>query len=153
MLDWTRIRAGKLNLPVKAFSLDELLSVCQQLVRHLVSRKSVALVADAQPRGLWLSGSAFHLQQLLLNLLTNACKYTEQGFVRLTARALEDKDEDADADADADEDVVRVLFVVEDTGQGVRPSHRQRIFESYAEITLDIASRRGRNICRRALFR
>lgn len=122
MLDWTKIRAGKCQLSEKDFDLDELLCTCRQLVRHLVVGKDVELHAEAQPSGLWLCGSAFHLQQVLVNLLTNACKYTDRGFVRLTARIL------------AEEQLgVHVLFAVEDTGQGVKPSDRQRIFESYEQ--------------------
>lgn len=75
-------------------------------------------------RGLRLRGSFFHLQQVLVNLLTNACKYTDAGSVQL--RAVTERIEGP---------IATVRFSVEDTGQGVPPSQRERIFENYTQGT------------------
>jgi signal transduction histidine kinase/CheY-like chemotaxis protein len=159
MLDWTKMRHGKLtSLPSTPLVVDELLANCECLVRHLVVGRPIELKIDCEMhsdgrRGdgaspLRLHGPYFHLQQILVNLLTNACKYTHRGYVKLSAHevaarggAPSDARQGADAPAPEEEAAggegesahVRVLFAVEDSGEGVHPSRRERIFESFVQ--------------------
>lgn len=85
MLEYTKLRAGKLVLPTTIpFQIRELGERCLALTRHMIASKPVELHLECPDVPLALLGSPFHLQQVLLNLLTNAIKYTDVGSVTLS---------------------------------------------------------------------
>ena len=146
MLDFTKARAGKLKLPSEPFEVSELLQGCVQLAQHLVESRPVKLQTDCPQ--LHVVGSPFHLQQLVLNLLTNACKYTDEGFVRLSVEVTHEAghphphphphphEEPGHPHNPHDEAGTNLTlqFAVVDTGRGVHPSRRETIFEPYEQV-------------------
>jgi signal transduction histidine kinase len=102
MLDYTKLRAGKLTLLDEHFNLHNLVEECAHLCRHLHAAKPVRMLVrctlqhtgEREPAadcaGLCLVGAPLHLKQVLVNLLTNAFKHTELGCVTLTAAATVD---------------------------------------------------------------
>lgn len=118
-LDLARIEAGKLELANADFALRPLLDEVAGLMAPVAERKGLvfvdALAADA-PIG--LHGDRTRVQQILLNLLGNAIKFTENGHVSLEAEALAPQG---------------VRFVVADTGPGLNREQQSRLFRRFEQ--------------------
>ena len=86
ILDFSKIEAGQLALEALPFSLRNLLDGCRQLARETIKGNPVVLevvIPDAVPD--WFVGDTTRLRQVLLNLLTNAAKFTSEGRITVTA--------------------------------------------------------------------
>ncbi len=85
ILDFSKIEAGKLDVELHPFVLRECVASAVELVRHRATEKKLSLVvaiADDAPHT--VKGDSTRLRQILLNLLSNALKFTEVGEVRVT---------------------------------------------------------------------
>jgi signal transduction histidine kinase len=126
VLDLSRIEAQRVELRQEAFSLADLLASLREVVEPQL-RRGVALVwPDGQDAPLY--GDQDKLRQALLNLLNNACKFTELGEVGLTV-AVEPSGE--------------VEFVVYDTGIGMTPEQQGRLFEAFYQADSSLRRRYG----------
>ncbi len=133
VLDFAKIEAGKIELTVAGFDLRELIEKTAQILRAQAAGKDLRFTLDVAaevPR--WVSGDANRLRQILLNLGGNAVKFTEQGEVELRVGLTVDK-----------ADPPRVGFRVRDTGIGIAPEQRRRIFETFAQADSSAARRSG----------
>jgi PAS domain S-box-containing protein len=118
ILDFSKIEAGKLVLEQATFQLRILMREICDLLRFRAQEKGLALellVMDEIPD--WVLGDAARLRQVLLNLIGNAIKFTVTGRVDLSI-AVEGP---------------QVLFRVRDTGIGIAPEARDRIFSPFAQ--------------------
>jgi len=119
ILDFSKIEAGKLQLEQADFNMDELIdSVCSMFeeklkAKPLILRKEVA----PDVPGLY-KGDQLRLGQILLNFLSNAMKFTEQGSITLRVRSQQ-------------ENLVR--FEVSDTGIGIAPDIQARLFSAFEQ--------------------
>lgn len=138
VLDFTKLQTGELKLPgSEPFLLDSLVEECRVLTSHLVRGKPVVLAAavrntHAVKTGMSLvalEGAPFHLKQVLVNLLTNALKYTDTGSVALSAVVEPVAGESEHHSPER----VAVRFTVADTGVGVPEAHRTAIFEQFEQ--------------------
>jgi PAS domain S-box-containing protein len=135
LLDFSRIESGKLELNPSDFSLRGALS---DTVRTLVVRarsKGLELVCDVQsdvPDA--LVGDMGRLRQVLLNLIGNAIKFTNQGQVSVRVEV---------ADSPAPEGEAALLFQVTDTGIGIPPDGRERIFRAFEQADSSSTRRYG----------
>jgi signal transduction histidine kinase/DNA-binding response OmpR family regulator len=159
ILDITRIEAGRLELDMRAFSLRALLEETIALVRPKALDKGLDLELDIEPAldGICqgaLVGDSIRVQQVLLNLLWNALKFTPQGHVRLSARcttcaspscsfeksstssaplsAEDDSPASPPRAAGGEADVVHLIFEIADSGVGISPEDQTVIFERFA---------------------
>ncbi len=118
-LDMARIEAGRLELVSAPFALEPLLGEVAGLMAPLAERKGLVFAdhidADA-PRA--LQGDRTRVQQILLNLIGNAVKFTEAGHVSLEVTALQPWG---------------VRFVVADSGPGLNPEQRERLFRRFEQ--------------------
>ena len=118
LLDVSRIEAEQLTLRREAIDLPEFLSELADEVRHLASNNSnsfkTAIPADLGA----LTSDRTRVHQVLLNLLSNAFKYTRGGEVSLAVTASDDT----------------VQFMVRDTGIGIASDQLERIFEAFAQV-------------------
>ncbi len=117
-LDLSKIEAGKLALEKEPFELPSLLRECEQIYQPVARQKGIEFRSVRGP-GLpeWALGDATRLRQILWNLISNAVKFTEDGFVELAAQGI-GKDG-------------RVRFEVRDTGCGIAEEDLQRLFQPY----------------------
>jgi signal transduction histidine kinase len=119
LLDLAKIEAGKVDVHPSDFNVAELLSALRGMFRPLFRAGAVALVVE-EPRGVeTMCTDEPKLSQILRNLVSNAMKFTERGEVRVAAAANGDG---------------TVTFSVSDTGIGIAPQDRERIFEDFAQV-------------------
>ena len=122
ILDLSKIDAGKLVLAPVDFSVDALLARATAMVTDGARRKGLALTVDRGDLPQALRGDALRLAQVLVNLLSNAVKFTERGSVVLRCDVL------ARAGADW-----TIRFAVRDTGAGISPEARERLFSPFEQ--------------------
>ncbi|HYQ84994.1 MAG TPA: ATP-binding protein, partial [Rubrobacter sp.] len=128
ILDLSKIEAGMLIYERVPFELRELLREASGILSIGAREKGIlleTLVDDAVPQ--WVEGDPARLRQVLLNLLGNAIKFTEQGTVRLEAEAKRG----------------RVVFRVRDTGIGIPPEAHGRIFSLFSQADNSTSRRFG----------
>ncbi len=138
VLDISKIEAGQLRLDCEPFDLRAALAQAGDIVRPLAARKGLDLRAEIAPSvGAW-TGDERRLAQILINLLTNAVKFTEAGQVTLRADIRGD----------------RLVLAVADTGIGIRPEDHEQIFQPFRQVDSGLGRRHegtglGLAICRR----
>ena len=138
VLDISKIEAGQLEVVREPFDLRAAIGKVAGIVRPLAEKKALALRVEIAPEiGSWI-GDARRVEQILLNLLNNAIKFTERGEVALRA-ALEPGD---------------LRVAVADTGIGIRKEDMELIFLPFRQIDSGLTRRHegtglGLAICRR----
>lgn len=133
ILDFSRIEAGKMPFTVVDFDLLAMLNEARAMLAAQAQGKALWFGLQISPRvPKMVHGDELHLREVLLNLLGNALKFTESGSVVVTV--------DAEPRADARMDL---SFAVSDSGIGIAPDARERIFEGFAQADETIANRFG----------
>ena len=124
VLDISAIEAGKLQLREEDFNLVDLVRRLRIMMQAQAGAKRLSLVvnvaADVPP---YLHGDAAHLSQILLNLLQNAVKFTEEGEVRLQVMRT-----------GGGSGRIPLRFSVRDTGIGIADANKQRIFNAFEQV-------------------
>uniref|UniRef100_UPI002FCDA90B PAS domain-containing protein n=1 Tax=Duganella sp. S19_KUP01_CR8 TaxID=3025502 RepID=UPI002FCDA90B len=133
VLDFSRVEAGQLVLEHASFSLERVLSSISVLVSGSACDKGIELVYDIDPRlPAELAGDPMRLQQVLLNLIGNAIKFTERGEVVLQVRQAPG----AVAPEPPGLPGLRAMlleFRVRDTGIGITPAQQAHIFGAFSQ--------------------
>ena len=125
LLDFSKIEAGKLELEDQPFDLERVISRLMEPLAVQAHQKGLELAVDISPETpLHLSGDAHRLGQVIINLIGNAVKFTDEGEILLQVRP------EAGADGDGE---ARLHFCVSDTGIGVRREVQEVIFESFRQ--------------------
>ncbi|MCP2007670.1 PAS domain-containing protein [Duganella violaceipulchra] len=133
VLDFSRVEAGQLVLEHASFSLERVLSSISVLVSGSASDKGIELVYDIDPRlPAELAGDPMRLQQVLLNLIGNAIKFTERGEVVLQVRPAPGAIAPEQPGAPAMRAML-VEFRVRDTGIGISPEQQAHIFGAFSQ--------------------
>lgn len=143
VLDFSKIEAGKMLVEHVDFDLHQLLRGLLSVFRYRIDPNAIALHCHIDARiPVMLNGDLHHLRQILVNLLGNAVKFTEQGKILLRAELLE-----------TGSDGLLLRFSVTDTGIGIPASAHDRIFDSFTQAE-DSTTRRyggtglGTTICK-----
>jgi two-component system NtrC family sensor kinase len=130
VLDLSKIEAGKLELNPQTVQLTPLIKEVISTAGQLAEQNKNRLVVDAQENLGALTVDPLRLRQILLNLLSNACKFTKEGEVRLRARrAANDRD--------------WIEFAVVDTGIGMTTEQQAKLFEEFSQADATTAQRFG----------
>ncbi|HSW05702.1 response regulator [Aquabacterium sp.] len=132
ILDLSKIEAGKMVLEDTEFSLDELLSRAFEMVGERAREKGLELVLDTNHLPKRLRGDPTRLAQALINLLTNAVKFTQRGWVRLRCEAIAQ-----------DTRRLQVRFEVQDTGEGISPERQAELFNAFEQADSSMSRRHG----------
>jgi len=123
LLDIAKVESGRMELEIRAFSLPLALDEVSSGTRVLIGQKPLRYVLDVSPDvPEYLKGDSFRLRQILMNLLSNAVRFTDEGTVTLRVRLVDGSDEQP-----------RVRFAVEDTGIGIPKERLGSIFESFVQ--------------------
>ena len=158
ILDFSKIEAGKMELESQPFDLRECVESALDLVVTRAAEKGLDLaylVEDGTPAT--IVGDVTRLRQILLNLLTNAVKFTERGEVVLsvTGRKLEAGSWKLEGDLTSHPSTAlraglqspitnyELHFAVRDTGVGIPPDRMDRLFQSFSQVDASTARRYG----------
>ena len=132
VLDLSKIEAGKYQLDHSAFNLERVIKGVVNIFEPQAKKKDIQLSYRIQA-GLpeMVMGDHNRLRQILLNLISNAVKYTDQGCVEVTVNKVQ-----------GDDDLNRLRFEVRDTGIGIETQQLQHIFEPFYQCQTDPAEQR-----------
>ncbi|MBC8011910.1 MAG: PAS domain S-box protein [Burkholderiales bacterium] len=138
VLDLSKIEAGQLEVRAEPFDLAESISRVVASVRPLAEKKGLELVAHTADSPTGMCGDRRRVEQVLINLLNNAIKFTDHGRVTLVADGIGDS----------------VRLRVSDTGIGIKPDDLAMLFQPFRQIDTGLARQHegtglGLAICRR----
>ena len=119
LLNFARLEAGQVDARREVVDVGAALTDAEALVAPQVAARGLALFVGVPPAPVYVTGDAEKLRQVLLNLLTNALKFTEAGGTIELA---------GEADAGA------VRLHVRDTGRGIPPGQLERVFEPFVQV-------------------
>ena len=122
VLDLSKIEAGKLGLESIPVSIGSIASNVASMVYERATAKGVRLLVESEPLPKHLMGDPVRLTQALLNYVSNAVKFTEQGTISLRTR-IQDETEAG----------ITVRFEVTDTGIGIDPAQLEHIFDAFQQ--------------------
>ena len=124
VLDLSKVEAGRLVLREEAFSVADVMESVTEALAGRAFEKGLELSCSVDPAlTAPVEGDPNRLRQVLVNLLGNAVKFTDQGEVSLESRCQ-----------DGEDGVLNVWFTVRDTGIGMSPQHLERIFDPFFQV-------------------
>lgn len=124
VLDLSKIEAGKLQFEQVAFDVREQLGRAVSVFLAAAQVNGVTLNVQWDTPQRMLVGDVFRISQVLNNLINNALKFTEKGFISVEIRT---------AQPDPDHDLCELWVTVEDSGKGIPPDSMTQIFEPFAQ--------------------
>ncbi len=128
ILDLSKVEAGKMDLHIEPFELSEVVEAALAIVRDMARSKSIKVYQMLPEEPTLLHADKKKVRQILLNLLSNAVKFTPpRGEVGIRARMFRDEDL-------GDEGEPMLEVAVWDTGPGIPPEHRSRIFAEFHQV-------------------
>jgi signal transduction histidine kinase len=130
VLDLSKIEAGKLELNPQTVQLAPLINEVIGTAGQLAEQNKNRLVVDAQENLGALTVDSMRLRQILLNLLSNACKFTKEGEVRLRARRVANGRD-------------WIELAVADTGIGMTAEQQAKLFEEFSQADATTAQKFG----------
>jgi len=130
ILDLSKIEAGKLELNFEPVNLARLIDEVVGTAGQLAEKNKNRLVVEAQEDLGALTADSMRLKQILLNLLSNACKFTKEGEVALRGRKVADGRD-------------WVELAVADSGIGMTPEQQAKLFEEFSQADAATAQRYG----------
>ena len=130
VLDLSKIEAGKLELNPQTVQIAPLIDEVVGTARQLAQEKKNHLIVEVQENLGALTVDPMRLRQILLNLLSNACKFTKEGEVKLKARRVDDG-------------CNWIELAVVDTGIGMTAEQRAKLFEEFSQADATTAQRFG----------
>lgn len=133
ILDFSRIEAGKLAIERIAFRLPDVLDEVLDLYRGAMSDKDIELILDLEPDvPEALLGDPLRLRQVLVNLVSNAFKFTERGEVLVRCELSRDMGER-----------VELVMRVSDTGPGIPPEMIESVFRAFTQVDGSVSRKHG----------
>lgn len=138
VLDISKIEAGQLEVASERFDLRASINKVVDIIRPLAEKNGLALRMDVAPEIGEMVSDPRRVEQVLLNLLNNAIKFTEQGEVKLTAKTIQGS----------------IRISVADTGIGIKPEDLDILFQPFRQISTGLSRQHegtglGLAICRR----
>lgn len=133
ILDFSKIEAGKLDIEELDFNLDSVVNNIATVTSAKADEKGLEYlfrIAPDVPRN--LRGDPLRLGQVLINLINNAIKFTEQGEIRVSCHCVETRDEQ-----------IKLAFTVSDTGIGMSPEQAGKLFRPFSQADESTTRRFG----------
>ena len=127
VLDLSKMEAGKIEWKLEPDSIQEILEQAIAAMTSLYENKKIAIIKDISPEIPCVSCDRDRIIQVVINLLSNALKFTDSGSVTITARRSTDK-----SSPDNGQDSVKVSIV--DTGIGIAEKDRDNVFDKFKQV-------------------
>ncbi|AWV88746.1 sensor histidine kinase [Bradymonas sediminis] len=119
ILDLSKIEAGKMDLHLEEFEVDALIEEIESTIAPLAKKGNNRVVIERSDALGTMNSDITKVRQILLNLLSNACKFTKEGSVTVRISPAENN--------------AKLIFEIEDTGVGMSESQLQKIFEAFTQ--------------------
>ena len=126
ILDISKIESGKLEIINSPYDSKELLNQVAKLIKPKMEEKALDFkvsIADDIPKTLY--GDHANIKKIITNLLSNAAKYTEKGFVKYEVRCINNKN------------VCRLVISIEDSGRGIKEENMNKLFTKFQRLEED----------------
>lgn len=133
ILDMSRIDSGMLSIAKEPFSLNQMLDSLQSMMESEAQRRGILFIVEKSVNEGVLLGDAIRLRQVLINLLSNAFKFTPEGG-KVLLRIAENERNDEDA---------TYCFQVIDNGVGIAAEDQERIFSSFEQLGTSFSQSQG----------
>ncbi len=124
ILDFSKIESGKLDLNIEELNIIDLANQVMELIKYEANQKKLDLnlnIAEDVPKYIWID--YIRLKQVLINLLSNAMKFTEKGRIELSISVFQQ----------IDDKKIKLKFSVKDTGIGIKKNNQLKIFEAFSQ--------------------
>jgi signal transduction histidine kinase len=129
VLDMAKIEAGRMNLNPESFKVHEVLHEVTSITSTLASEKNLVLSIDeCSDQDVEIYADHTRLRQVMINLVNNAIKFTEQGHISLNVSPIQG---------------ARVLISVKDTGIGIEPDKLHAIFQEFTQVDSSTTRKAG----------
>jgi PAS domain S-box-containing protein len=140
ILDFSKVEAGKMELEEQPFDLRDCLESALELLATKATEKGLELAYLIEPgTPETIAGDVTRLRQILINLLNNAVKFTEQGEVVISVSGeLLTKENESEQ-----RDLYKLHFAVRDTGIGIPQDRMDRLFQSFSQVDASTTRRYG----------
>lgn len=122
ILDLSKIEAGKMELNIETFNLRNLIDDVVSTIRPLIEKHLIELHVDSAENAGFMRADLTRIRQILLNLLSNACKFTDGGDIYLSVERETTNGEDW------------VIFRVRDTGIGMNEEQQGKLFRPFTQV-------------------
>jgi signal transduction histidine kinase/DNA-binding response OmpR family regulator len=133
ILDFSKIESGKLDLEDEPFCLRDCVDEALELLANQAAEKKIELIASIGPEvSEWISGDVTRTRQILLNLISNAVKFTARGEVVISAELRENVSAEKS-----------LYLAVRDTGIGITPEKIKDLFQSFKQVDSSTTRRFG----------
>jgi len=127
ILDQSKIEAGKMEIVPERYELRPMLDDVRMIIENRIGTKPVHLLYEVDeniPDN--LVGDSLRIRQILINLMNNAVKFTEEGYIQLTINIAEKKD-----------DELMLRFSVKDSGMGIKPEELDKLGEAFTQVDIE----------------
>ncbi len=125
ILDISKIESGRVQLVMEEFDLHQVVEEVVSSLHPQADKKGLALVHNSEP-GLLVTNDRRRVKQILMNLVTNAVKFTDEGSVKVVIDRREDQ---------------RISLSVRDTGIGIAPEDMEKLFQPFQQIDMTSTKR------------
>ncbi|NCC75581.1 MAG: response regulator [Clostridia bacterium] len=122
ILDLSKIEAGQMKLDVQDFEPSRIIDQICGVIANDIEAKQLRLLVDLDHIPRVIRGDSNRLRQILLNIASNAVKFTQKGFIAIRGRVLH-----------TTTDRLRLRFEIEDTGIGMKAEHLKRLFNEFEQ--------------------
>ncbi|WP_031455180.1 ATP-binding response regulator [Flavobacterium chungangense] len=130
LLDFSQIEAGKITIEKVPFLLPEIIDEVAKNIQTVYKQKNIDLIINADEKlSTKIVGDPFRLKQILSNIIGNAYKFTEEGFIKISAYVAEDND--------------FFTITIEDSGIGIEKENQKLVFEEFAQANENIEKKYG----------
>lgn len=131
ILDLSKIEAGKMGLHLETFDVAKMIEEIVSTVQPGVAKNNNTIRVDVASNAGKMRADLTKVRQILLNLLSNSCKFTERGAISLKVdrRTIDHRD--------------WLQFQIADTGIGITPEHKENLFREFSQADTSIARKYG----------
>lgn len=130
LLDFSQIEAGKITIEKVPFSLPEIIDEVAKSIQTVYKHKNIELIINVDEKlNAKIVGDPFRLKQILSNIIGNAYKFTEEGFIRIGAFIAENDP--------------FFTIIIEDSGIGIEKENQKLVFEEFAQANEGIEKKYG----------
>jgi signal transduction histidine kinase/CheY-like chemotaxis protein len=130
LLDFSQIEAGKITIEKVPFLLPEIIDEVAKSIQTVYKQKDIDLIINVDEKlNSKIVGDPFRLKQILSNIIGNAYKFTEQGFIKISAYIADDEG--------------FFTITIEDSGIGIEKENQKLVFEEFAQANENIEKKYG----------